>query len=263
MKLPQRLSLALYKARLALRDPRRVAAARERRALRRENARTLMHFHSEDYLTINGRRLEHLASLGLPLEGRTVLEVGAGVGDLTSFFLARGCEVLSTEARPASLRLLRERLPHVESALLDLDRPNEDWERTAEVVFCYGTLYHLREPAEALAFLRRCCTDLLLLETCVSPGAGIDTNPEHEAAGSPTQAVSGIGCRPTRGWLLQELSRHFPHVYFTRTQPWHPQFPLDWSHPPAGLTRAIAVASLRSLAEPTLTSEIPERQERH
>jgi Methyltransferase domain len=258
--MPARFTIA---ARRALDDPREIRAALERRRLRRQDASTIAHFHSEDYLTINGRRLEHLASLELPLEERTVLEVGAGIGDLTTFFVARGCTVLATEGRLENLRVLRDRLPNVEAAQLDLNAPTLNWTRTADIVFCYGTLYHLEHPAEAIEFLRRSCTDVLLLETCVSPAAGVELNPQREPAAIPTQAVSGMGCRPTRGWLQQELGRHFPYVYFTRTQPWHAQFPLDWSSPTPGPTRAIAVASLSPIDNPLLVTELPSRQEHH
>jgi len=57
-------------------------------------------FRSFQYLRMNARRLEHLAGLGLPIAGRDVLEVGAGIGDLTSFFLDRGCSVTAIEPRP-------------------------------------------------------------------------------------------------------------------------------------------------------------------
>ena len=57
-------------------------------------------FRNFQYLRMNARRLEHLASLGLPIAGREVLEVGAGIGDLTSFFLDRGCSVTAIEPRP-------------------------------------------------------------------------------------------------------------------------------------------------------------------
>src|SRR5882762_5851252 len=56
-------------------------------------------FHSLHYVRHNARRQEHLASLGLALQGRRVLEVGAGIGDHTTFFLDRGCSVLSVEPR--------------------------------------------------------------------------------------------------------------------------------------------------------------------
>jgi hypothetical protein len=50
-------------------------------------------FFSQHYTQHNQARLKHLASLGLPIGGRTVLEVGAGPGDDTAFYLERGCRV--------------------------------------------------------------------------------------------------------------------------------------------------------------------------
>jgi hypothetical protein len=127
-------------------------------------------FHADHYVRHNQRRLEHLATLGLPLAGRTVLEVGAGIGDLTGFFLDRGCAVLSTEGRPENYELLRTRFDWMETRLLDLDDSDEGFDPRTEIVFCYGVLYHLRRPAEALSFLARACTSLMLLETCVAFG---------------------------------------------------------------------------------------------
>ena len=47
----------------------------------------LEEFHGPHYLKHNQRRQEHLATLGLPLAGRSVIEMGAGIGDHTEFFL--------------------------------------------------------------------------------------------------------------------------------------------------------------------------------
>ena len=41
-------------------------------------------FHSYEYLCHNQKCLEHLARLGLPIAGASVLGVGAGIGDHTS-----------------------------------------------------------------------------------------------------------------------------------------------------------------------------------
>ena len=57
----------------------------------------------------------HLASLGLSLEGRRVLEVGAGVGHLSGFFLERGCDLVVTEGRPENVAELRRRFPNIEA----------------------------------------------------------------------------------------------------------------------------------------------------
>ena len=68
-------------------------------------------FHSDDYLRHNARRLEHLASLRLPVSGRSVLEVGAGIGDHTHYYTDRGCRVTITEARAQNLTYLTQRYP--------------------------------------------------------------------------------------------------------------------------------------------------------
>ena len=56
-------------------------------------------FNEEFYQLHNRKRQEHLASLNLPLGDKRVLEVGAGVGDHSKFFIDRGCSIDVTEAR--------------------------------------------------------------------------------------------------------------------------------------------------------------------
>lgn len=222
------------------------------------------HFTTHEYQRHNQRRQEHLATLGLPLHDRTVLEVGAGIGDHTTFFLDRSCTVLSSDARPENVELLRARFPNQEVILLDLEQTNAGLGRTFDLVYCYGLLYHLARPAEAIAFMAQQTHDLLLLETCVSYGHEPQINLCSELAEDPTQAISGTGCRPTRPWVFGELGKHFPHVYMPVTQPWHEQFPLDWSSPPphSGLTRSVFVASRAPIDNPLLMAGIP-MQQRH
>src|SRR5438132_1133035 len=83
------------------------------------------------------------SSLGLDIAGRTVLEVGAGIGDHTSFFLDRGCPVVATDVRPENLAILRRRYAGVDVRHLDLDAPDTAFRPHVEIVYCYGTLYHL------------------------------------------------------------------------------------------------------------------------
>jgi hypothetical protein len=222
-------------------------------------------FGNDHYQRHNQRRLEHLATLGLDLAGSTVLEVGAGVGDHTSFFLDRGCRVVSTEVRDESLALLRARYPQIEVRKLDMEHPEPVPGGPFDVVYCYGLLYHLRNPAGAVAYMADCCRRLLLLETCVSFGDAEEQNPCPEPAEDYTQSAVGVGCRPTRPWVFHRLKEHFPFVYVTRTQPWHEEFPLDWSAPPPGpgaLTRAVFVASRSALPNPALMDGIPTLQTR-
>jgi hypothetical protein len=221
-------------------------------------------FWSAPYLRHTQRRLEHLASLGLPLAGRSVLEVGAGIGDHTSFFLDRGCRVIATDARPEHVKILRRRYPGLVVHELDLDEPDATLPLEAEIGYCYGVLYHLARPAEALAFLAQRCSSMLLVETCVSLGVEPVVNPVPEAARIPSQSVRGRGCRPTRPWVYQVLKNHYARVYLPTTQPWHEEFPLDWSiAAPKGLIRAVFVASANPIEIPVLREDIPSLQVRH
>ena len=224
----------------------------------------LSSFATDHYQRHNSRRLEHLATLRLDLAGRKVLEVGAGIGDHTSFFLDRGCHVTALEGRPENVEILKSRFPSVETLWLDLDDDETSDLGWFEIVYAYGLLYHLAEPRRAVARMSAWCGDLLLLETCVSFGVEAAVNPVGEDATDPSQSVRGLGCRPTRRWVIEVLRSEFAHVYVPMTQPWHQEFPLDWSQPVLSgrLMRAIFIASRRPIENPFLVKELPDRQTR-
>lgn len=223
-------------------------------------------FLSYHYQRHNQRRLEHLATLGLSIAGSTVLEVGAGIGDHTSFFLDRGCPVVCTEAREENVEILRRRYHNLQVRRLDLDYPDATTiDGLFDIVYCYGLLYHLKKPVEAIEFMALHCRKMLLLETCVSFAEGESINPCNESAEDPTQSVSGQGCRPTRKWVYKELKRHMEFVYMPVTQPNHEEFPIDWCSPPSEgvLTRAVFIGSKQKLTNDLLVEDVPMQQRRH
>jgi hypothetical protein len=223
-------------------------------------------FHSDHYLRHTARRLEHLASLRIPVAGMSVLEVGAGIGDHSHYYLDRGCGLTITEARADNLDYLRRRYPDQRIEFLDMEAPAPIQGAPFDLVHCYGLLYHLSNPQQALAFLGQNTTKMLFLETCVSFGDGEATNAIAEAQAQPTQACSGTGCRPTRGWIFKQLQSHFEYVYLPMTQPCHEEFPLDWNAPekhPADLQRSIFIASRTPLDNDQLTPRLVFQQTRH
>ncbi|HEX7215497.1 MAG TPA: methyltransferase domain-containing protein [Methylomirabilota bacterium] len=252
------------------------SASAPRAADRRSPTAPAIEFHNNHYLRINQRRLEHLASLELPLSGQTVLELGAGIGDLSTFFLDRGNEVTSVEARAENVDGMRANIaayygPHSSEAAgrhrivrLDLDKDDTASLGRFDIVHCYGILYHLRDPARLIHLMGATCRSLCLVETCVSLGAGSAINPTPEDAAHVSQAYDGAGCRPTRAWVMDALKSVFPHVYVPTTQPSHEEFPLDWTRPgPTGLlTRAVFVASRQPLSSAFLTDSLPDHQSR-
>jgi SAM-dependent methyltransferase len=223
----------------------------------------MAYFYSGHYQAHNQARLAHLASLQLPIAGRSVLEVGSGPGDHTGFFLERGCVVTSVDGREECLQDLRQRYPQVRTRLADMNHPGELIQLGQfDIVHCYGLLYHLDSPEAAIAAMSSVCGHLLLLETCVTPGPGHSINPVEEALGDYTQSCNGRGCRPTRSWVFDTLKNQFSHVYQTRTQPDHPEFPLDWTRIPAdhGLVRIVLVASRQTLDLPILSAHLLDHQ---
>src|SRR5262245_1325089 len=107
-------------------------------------------FVKPDALAINKARQDHLATLGLDLANKTVLEVGAGIGLHTQFFVDRGCAVTITDGAPTNVAAIRERYPDHDVRILDLDLPvDADSLGCFDIVYCYGTLYHLQRPDTA------------------------------------------------------------------------------------------------------------------
>ena len=230
-------------------------------------------FNNLGYLRQNQRRQEHLASLGLDLHRRTVLELGAGVGHHTTFFVDRGCLVTSVEPRPENCQVFQSAfqragyvsLPQgrgpalIQCSVEDLDKVLTE---RFEVVYNYGLLYHTSDPLLVLTLSAKWCSDLLLLETVVSYGSEEAVNPTAEEGIAPSQAVSGMGCRPTRPWIFRRLGELFEHVYCPTTQPAHENFPTDWVARTGrgSVQRAVFVASRRKLSSPMLLDHLPDQQ---
>lgn len=223
-------------------------------------------FHSLHYLRHNARRLEHLASLRIPIAGMSVLEVGAGIGDHSHYYIDRGCLITITEVRSENLRYLRMRYPHSNVEFLNMERPSIVDGSPFDIVHCYGLLYHLSDPGKALEFLSQSTRKMLFLETCVSFGETQDINLIPQDQGSIDQAYSGTGCRPTRPWLFKQLRGLFEYVYLPKAQPNHEEFPLDWTAPQqhrAPHARAIFIASRMELLNETLVPSLVNKQARH
>lgn len=217
-------------------------------------------FLTEEAIRINKARMYHLGTLGLELTDKRVLEVGGGIGLLTKFFEDRNCKILFTDSRPENISESNRRYPYRKSKILDLEKPlNIKHLGKFEIIFCYGTLYHLSNPDQSLKNLSKICTEIILLETVLDlrDDDHIRIVPERK---SVTQA-SRLGCRPTRKSVLKLLKKHFGHSYITATQPNHPDFILNWKKPPKqDFYRAIFIGSKKPLKNPVLIDYLPEKQ---
>jgi cyclopropane fatty-acyl-phospholipid synthase-like methyltransferase len=232
-------------------------------------------FHTLRYLRGNARRLEHLAGLGLPLHARSVLEIGAGIGDLTPFFLDRDCTVTSVEPREDNVAYFRaryeedplwppDRLRIVQS---DVDHLEENGVGVHDIVFCYGALNEMEKPSDALRAFAERCREMLILEATVNSGIGLNEDVVTYVPRNATDvraSITGSGCFPTRRWVFNRLREHFEHVYLTLTQPSYDRFLLCWRGPlpERPQHRVIFVASRLPLASALLVEDIPDIQYR-
>lgn len=231
-------------------------------------------FLAPHYRRINARRMEHLASLNLPVANRTVLELGSGIGELSTFFLDRGCVVTSIEGRAENIEIHNRDLEVLKPAVnwadrprvmqADLNYPGKVKVDSCDIVFCYGLLYHLSNPVDFLEWLPTKCGQLLILETVVTFDDDAIVRRVTEAP-NPTQALQGDAVRPSRRFVFDSIAKNFEYAYMPTTQPAHEQFPLTWRDgigKKPSFSRAIFIGARRPIKNPLLVAAIPMTQTR-
>ena len=215
-------------------------------------------FDTEDALAINHARLRHLASLGLPLDRRKVLDVGCGVGHLARFFVERGCNVICSDVRPENISRLREIYPDLDAHVLNVESEALSRLGRFDAVLCYGLLYHLESPMAALRNIASVCDGLLLLETVITDHVEPLLRLVDEPVETRNQASAGLASRPTPAFVVMALSRiGFPYVYAPVHPPDHPDFQFSWKNNlewsrEGHLLRCIFVASRTELSLPAV-----------
>lgn len=181
-------------------------------------------FDQPFYKAITEARLSHLASLELPLKGRSVIDVGCGIGRLSEFFVERGCDVLCVDGREENIELLRRAYPDRRAAVVDVESDALLAHGQFDVFFCYGLLYHLAEP---FGFIRRAAgmaRELMVIETCICDAeehmSFLVREPQDR-----TMALEEIGSRPSPSYVATALrTGGFEHVYSPLAMPDHPDF---------------------------------------
>jgi SAM-dependent methyltransferase len=187
-------------------------------------------FDTPEARVLNDARLRHLAELELPIRERSVLDVGCGVGHLAQFFVARGCEVLCLDGRADNIARLRELYPGTQARVFDVE--HDDWEtlHATDVTFSFGLLYHLENPFRVLRNMVRQTKECLILDTIVADHSEPLVLMSEETATS-SQALHGIGCRPTPSFVVLALREAgMRHVYAPATPVAHPDFRFMWKN---------------------------------
>jgi len=214
-------------------------------------------------LDINQTRQDHLSSLGFPQHPGTVLEVGAGIGLHTKFFIDRGCAVTITDGRQENLIEIQKRWPNLSSLLLDIEHSDDiRYLGEFDMIYCYGLLYHLGDPEKALQKLSTVCRGQIFLElicnTDINESLVIGRDPQGN-----DQSTAGLSCRPSRLWILERLKQYFGYGYISITQPNNHEFPTNWAHPSHRNTRAVFVGSKVELQNALLSDKPLQIQQKY
>ena len=104
-----------------------------------------------------GRNYQWAYDLIAPYLGRSLLEVGSGVGVVSRFLVDRGDPLILSDHHPTYLEHLRARFggrPNVAFQLLDLTRFPYETVRPVDTIVCLNVLEHLEDDAAVLAGFR-------------------------------------------------------------------------------------------------------------
>ena len=207
----------------------------------------LSSFRNPRYESLNETRWNHFLAMGIPIKNQLIFEPGAGVGDQTEWLLKQDpMFIWVNEGREGNAEIIRDRFVgnfRVEVFCGDLESclafPEYDF--YADLIFCYGVYYHLRED-EQFTIMRQLSK---LGETIAFDYLAGEDGEVSYGYDNPSTSISQYARRPRRETMTAALKTCWEFVY-------DPKEPLAWVDPQAYEDRVVAVASHVELNNPSL-----------
>jgi len=201
-------------------------------------AEIMSSFRNERYEALNQIRWAHFLSMEIPIEGRTIFEPGAGVGDQTKWLLEHGAKrIYVNDGRFHNLSIIHERFgedPRLQylPGNLEVCLTGSEFKLDADFIFCYGVYYHLRES-----------NDFRIMRELSKVGqtivfdflAGNDSEVSY-GYDNPSTSFSTYGFRPKPESMIAALKDIWGYAYLPKVQ-------LQWVDPLQAEQRLVAVAS--------------------
>jgi SAM-dependent methyltransferase len=165
-----------------------------------------------------------LGELKDPLQLRTAMDVGCGVGYFCGLLQSLGFDVTGVDGRRENVEEAARRNPKVSFHTNSVEDPRLRSLGTFDLTFCFGLLYHLENPLLAIRHLHAMTNSLLLVESVIFPG----DEPamvliDEEIHGD--QGLEHIAFYPTEACLIKMFYRvGFAYVYTFRRQPNHSEY---------------------------------------
>ncbi len=189
---------------------------------------TLTAFDTRQYLDLIRARsatIRRTVSALKPVLGlRNALDAGCGVGFFTQTLTELGLETRAFDGRFENVVEARRRFPKVSFERGDIESPEITALGTFDLVLCFGLLYHLESPMQAIRHLRTLTAKGLLLESMCVPGDDLrmmlrDEPSQHD------QSLTDIAFYPSESCLVKMLYRAgFAHVYRVKQLAGHDDF---------------------------------------
>lgn len=156
----------------------------------------------------------------LPLT--TAVDIGCGVGYFSNVLRSLGLHVLGLDAREENVLEARRRYPHIRFEVMNVEDPRLLEFGQFDLVFCFGLLYHLENPFQAIRNLSSMTAQFALLEGVCYPSSEsmmvlVDEDDLDD------QGVNNIAFYPSETCLLKMLYRSgYTSSFLPRTMPAHP-----------------------------------------
>ena len=185
-------------------------------------------FSSDRYAKANPARIMNLL-IHFPadwFQGKSILEVGCGEGDLGQYLVRLGSHVASCDARASNIKRLKRKYPTREAFVINLDR--DRLPTGYDATLCFGILYHLSNPEWFLSQLE---TPIIFVETIVTDSLESVCPFVDEDVSLIDASASGKACRPSAAWIISHLPRYKLEDISTATANWSTMFSsadFDW-----------------------------------
>lgn len=142
------------------------------------------------------------------------LDVGCGPGWFSQRLATFGLNVVGVDGRRENIEAAKQRMPGVRFHIANIESEEDTAVLSpADLVFCFGFLYHVENPFLVIRTLRRLARKVLFIESIIIPGEApfawlVDENPNE------TQGLTHYSLIPSRTCLLKMLRcAGFEYVY--------------------------------------------------
>jgi len=162
-----------------------------------------------------------LQGLKKKLNAETALDVGCGSGYFSSVLHSEGFRVTGLDGRAENAALAASRYPQARFFAANVEDDEVQKYGPADVVVCFGLLYHLENPFRAVRNLQALTGRVLLVESMCLPG-DLPVMELRDECRTEDQGLQFVAFYPSEACLAKLIYRAgFSIVYSFRKSPEH------------------------------------------